>query len=139
MNAHERLDDRVFDVCLFCSGDPDAEDTEEALHDDEAGQMRCSVFASASIGLLSYAGSMVQKPLLYRASCEEPGLYSAPPCVCFAAPLRPVEFEWVGPVSELLASTHLRVLGWRRFMQEPGQETSQTTCSAARPVSGKGN
>ncbi|CAE7872126.1 unnamed protein product [Symbiodinium microadriaticum] len=30
---------------------------------------------------------------------------------------RPVEFEWVGPVSELLASTHLRVLGWRRFMQ----------------------
>ena len=95
LNAHERLDDRVFHVCRFWSGDPDAEDAEEALHDDEAGQMRCSVFASASIGLLSYAGSMVQKPLLYRASCKGPGLYSTPLCACPAAPFRPV--EWAGP------------------------------------------
>ena len=53
-------------------------------------------------------------------------------CVCvrarLAAPLGPVEFEWVGPVSEPLAtSTHLLVLGWRRFMQEPGRETLQIT------------
>ena len=46
-------------ILSVLSRKPDAEDAEEALLDDEAGQMRCSVFASASIGLLSYAGSVV--------------------------------------------------------------------------------
>ena len=43
------------------SGDADAEDSEEALHDDAAGQVSNSyVFVFASIGLLSYDGSLAE-------------------------------------------------------------------------------
>ena len=79
--------------------------------------MSCSVFASTSIGPLSYA-DMVLKPLLYRASCQGPSLYSTSVHV----PCGTLEACLVGiPVSEPLAmSAHLLSVGG--VMQEPGQE-----------------